>query len=112
MSAPAAKRSNANVKPAPTADRFRIAAFLVIIGLVAARPLMAETFERVDVSFIQDTDTGPTPASTVWMDTLLLAASAVNDDSAVAALRSPVISPRARVRRFREGHLTGKTWAE
>ncbi|MCH7871212.1 MAG: O-antigen ligase family protein [Planctomycetes bacterium] len=58
-------------------SRLRLAAFFVIIGILAARPLMSETFEYVRVSFIEDSGTGPTPAATMWMDALLLAASAI-----------------------------------
>jgi hypothetical protein len=52
-------------------------AFILIIAVFAVRPLMSEIFEHVQISFLEESDTGPTTAATVWMDAILLAAATV-----------------------------------
>src|SRR5262249_51185584 len=57
---------------------FDLACFYLILAILAARPMVPETFERVELSFLANTaDLGPTPATTVWMDAILLVASAL-----------------------------------
>lgn len=74
----AARKSRQDHLRGPQAARWlRLAAFFVIIAVLAARPLMSETFEHTSVSFIEESGTGPTPAATMLMDALLLAASAI-----------------------------------
>lgn len=51
------------------------AAFYVILGILCARPLMSETFERVETPYVAQTGAGPTPALSMALDSLLLTAS-------------------------------------
>lgn len=55
------------------AARLDRALFLVLLAVLCARPLISETFERVDLSFLPPG--GTTPATMVWLDSLLLIAS-------------------------------------
>lgn len=59
---------------------------LALLALLAVRQLLPETFEDASLSFIQDTGagSGPTPATTAWLDTALLVGAAL------AFLRSPL----------------------
>ncbi len=52
-------------------------ALLVLLAVLAARPMIGETFFPTEVSFLTffGPSTGPTPAATAVLDTLLLAAS-------------------------------------
>jgi hypothetical protein len=52
--------------------------FYALVALLCARPLISETFERVEVGFVSAVagPGGTTPATTVWLDTLTLAAAA------------------------------------
>ncbi len=52
-------------------------AFILILAIFAVRPLMSEVFEHIQVSFLEESQTGPTPATTVWLDAILLAAAAI-----------------------------------
>lgn len=53
------------------------AAFFVMLAILAARPLIPETFERATLSFLspEAQASGPTPTVTGWLDSLLLAAA-------------------------------------
>lgn len=54
------------------------AAFAVLVGVLAARPLIPEGFERVATAFVDAGSVGgPTPATSMWLDLILLAVSAV-----------------------------------
>jgi len=68
-----ARRTNAAVT-VPLPDRLL---FYVLVALLCARPLISETFERVEFGFLSAVVGlgGPTPATTAWLDSLLLAAS-------------------------------------
>ncbi len=50
--------------------------FYVLLGIVCARPLISESFERLAISFLPRTSGGTTPAWTTWLDSLTLIASA------------------------------------
>ena len=51
--------------------------FYVLLAMLAARPLISEGYERLEVSFLSALPDagGPTPAATAWLDALLLATS-------------------------------------
>lgn len=59
--------------PPRTALLDRVLLYLLVAGL-AVRPLISETYERLNVSFLEalQTHSGPTPASTVCLDAFLL----------------------------------------
>lgn len=60
------------------ADAASIALFLALCGLLAARPMISETFERIELSFLSQANVAaPTPATSVWIDACLLVASAI-----------------------------------
>jgi tetratricopeptide (TPR) repeat protein len=50
--------------------------FFVLLAVVCARPLISESFERLELSFLPRMTGGVTPATTVWLDSLTLIASA------------------------------------
>jgi O-antigen ligase len=51
--------------------------FYILLALLCTRPLIGETFEPLQVSFLTalQVERGPTPAHTAWLDTLLLTAA-------------------------------------
>ncbi|MCK4343528.1 MAG: O-antigen ligase family protein [Phycisphaerae bacterium] len=51
--------------------------FYILLAVLCARPLIGESFERLETGLLAELDEagGPTPATTAWLDTLLLAAS-------------------------------------
>ncbi len=53
--------------------------FYILLGVLAARPLITESFERVELGFLGNLPNvgGPTPATTGWLDLLLLIAAVV-----------------------------------
>jgi hypothetical protein len=53
------------------------ALFYALTALLCVRPLISESFERVEFSFLAllTPTGGPTPAATAWLDSLMLAAS-------------------------------------
>ena len=59
---------------APALDRFL---YYVLLAVLCARPLIGESYEHADIGFLAALPDagGPTPATTAWLDTLLLAAS-------------------------------------
>lgn len=69
-----AGRSDADAAEAvPFWDR---AIFIVLSAVLCARPLIAESFERAAFSFLPaDAGGGTTPATTVWLDGILLLAA-------------------------------------
>lgn len=68
-------RSHAVAAAVPLLDRVL---FLVLVAVLAARPLISESFQRVALSFLPaDAPTGTTPATTVWLDSILLIAVAL-----------------------------------
>ncbi len=67
MTARAGETNSANTVPA--LDRLL---FFVLTAVLCARPLMSESFERAALSFLPDVPTGTTPATTVWLDGILL----------------------------------------
>jgi len=67
MTARAGETNRANAVPA--LDRLL---FFVLTAVLCARPLMSESFERAALSFLPDVPTGTTPATTVWLDGILL----------------------------------------
>lgn len=78
MKAPAAQKPAAATASAavPLADR---GLFWALVALLGVRPLIGESYERLDLSFLALLPAmgGPTPATTAWLDTLLLAAAAL-----------------------------------
>jgi hypothetical protein len=50
--------------------------FFVLLGIVCARPLISESFERLELSFLPRLGGGVTPATTAWLDSLTLIVSA------------------------------------
>ena len=68
-----ARRVNAAVA-VPLPDRLL---FYGLVALLCARPLISETFERVQLAFLAPVvgSGGTTPATTAWLDSLLLAAA-------------------------------------
>lgn len=80
------------------AERLRAAAatcaFLCITGIFAARGILGETFQRVELSYLSSriAELGPTPGITALLDTLLLLAAAV-----LLLVESRVRPPRALV---------------
>jgi len=71
VAAPAATRAAASV------DRLDRILFYVLLAILCARPLISESYERLELSFLSALPTagGPTPVTTAWLDTLTLAAS-------------------------------------
>jgi hypothetical protein len=60
---------------APLLDRVL---FIVLLGILAARPMISESFERLELTFLPaDISFGTTPATTVWLDALLLVTAAL-----------------------------------
>ncbi len=52
--------------------------FFVLLGVLCARPLISESFERAELSFLPvDAALGITPATTVWLDGILLVVAAL-----------------------------------
>ncbi|TWT41271.1 O-Antigen ligase [Phycisphaerae bacterium RAS1] len=51
--------------------------FLLLVAIFAVRPLLPETFERTQLSFLRGMGElrGPSPATTAWLDSLLLIAA-------------------------------------
>lgn len=71
-----------------------LAAFVGLAAIAAARPLISETFERVELSFLNEAaDLGPTPATTVFLDlmTLSLAVALLTLSRAWLRLRGVVV---------------------
>lgn len=73
-----AARVNAAAVPEPNATWVDRALFYALLALLGARPLLSETFEPLQVSFLTalEVSGGPTPATTAVLDSLLLAAAA------------------------------------
>ena len=68
--APAAAITQGGVPPA---ERLL---FLVLLAVLGARPLISESFQRVSLSFLPpEAELGTTPATTVWLDMILLVAA-------------------------------------
>lgn len=68
--------------PAPAgfhALRFDRVVLYLILAILAARPLISEQYERLDLEFLESggAPDGPSPATTAALDTLLLSASGV-----------------------------------
>ncbi len=65
-------------KPADAHVFFARVLFYVLLAILATRPLISETFERVQISFLQGIAPpgGTTPATTAWLDFLLLIVAA------------------------------------
>jgi len=57
--------------------RVRQACFYVLVAVLCARPMIAESYERLELSFLSVLPAigGPTPATTAWLDLVLLAAA-------------------------------------
>ncbi len=51
--------------------------FFMLLALLCARPMIGESYERLEINFLADLPTGggPTPATTAWLDTFTLAAA-------------------------------------
>ncbi|MEP0848279.1 MAG: O-antigen ligase family protein [Phycisphaerae bacterium] len=75
--------------PAPTA--LERAAYFVLLAILAARPLIPETFEHAALSFLspEAQASGPKPAGTAWLDNLLLLAAGLALLAAWRSLRAP-----------------------
>lgn len=77
-------RSNEALKPAAAArpaprDRIGRLAAWALLAILGARPLISETFERVELGFLaaETLEIGASVADTAWLDLLLLCAAAV-----------------------------------
>ncbi len=57
-----------------TVTRGEYVLFYVLLAILAARPLIGEVFERVEISFVAAMEDagGPRPLTTAWLDLLLL----------------------------------------
>ncbi len=53
--------------------------FAVLLALLCARPMIPETYEHLEISFLPELSSaaGPTPATTAWLDAAALAVSAL-----------------------------------
>ena len=52
--------------------------FLVLTAVLCARPMISESFARASLSFLPiETSGGTTPATTVWLDAILLVSAVV-----------------------------------
>ncbi|MFQ5805064.1 MAG: O-antigen ligase family protein [Phycisphaerae bacterium] len=52
--------------------------FFVLAAVLCARPLISESFQRAELSFLPaDVPVGTTPATSVWLDSILLATAAL-----------------------------------
>jgi len=73
-----AQSSPATSESARTDSLYERVLFFVLLALVAVRPLIAESFERVELPFLAalGVGLGTTPAATAWMDALALTAAA------------------------------------
>lgn len=60
----------------PTVPRLEQALFIVLLAVLCVRPLISETFEFIEISFLQvfGADSGTTPAATAWLDAIALTA--------------------------------------
>jgi O-antigen ligase len=58
-------------------DLIERASFCVLVALLCARPLLSETYDPSTLSLLEsiEDDGGTTPATSAWLDTLMLAAS-------------------------------------
>lgn len=76
MSSPGRSKSPAPASPADPALLDRML-FYALLALLCARPMIGETYEFEQISFLAalPTGSGPTPATTAWLDALLLAVS-------------------------------------
>lgn len=73
----------------PVLDRV---AFLILLAVLCARPLISESFERVELSFLPgNIPRGTSPATVVYLDTLLLVGAAL------AWIRGWLSAPRLSV---------------
>jgi len=56
-----------------------LSAFYALLGVLCARPLISESFQNVEFSFLSalGVPAGPSPATTAWLDSLLLLAAAL-----------------------------------
>lgn len=63
--------------PARPARFGELVLFIVLAAVLAARLLIAETSHPMALSFVPETAVGTTPATTIWLDTVLLVAAAV-----------------------------------
>lgn len=76
----AARATSGAVSPADLlASRFDHVVFYIILAILAARPLISEQYERLDLEFLEwgGAPDGPSPATTATLDTLLLITSGV-----------------------------------
>jgi len=75
-------RATVTAEPAAGPPRslslFERTLFFVLLAVLGARPLISESFERVELSFLTALGAGGgvTPAATAWLDSLTLTASA------------------------------------
>jgi hypothetical protein len=78
MSGPVRLKSPVSESPPDLALLDRVL-FYLLLAVLCARPMLAETFESGQVSFLSalQAEGGPTSATTAWLDSLLLAASVV-----------------------------------
>ncbi len=53
------------------------AALVALVGVLAARPLIPEVFARLTSALVSTDVGGPTPATSTWLDFILLAVSAI-----------------------------------
>jgi O-antigen ligase len=69
----------ASTRPRAPIDLLDRVLFYVLLALTCARPLISESYERLELSFLSALPDagGPTPVTTAWLDTLTLAAAAL-----------------------------------
>ncbi len=80
MTRPANPRPSGPPAVAPARDALGMSdrvLFCVLLALLCARPMLSETFEHIELSFLNtiSTTAGPTPATTAGLDTVTLAAA-------------------------------------
>ena len=74
--------SSSNSSPASGSDAgipiFERVLFFVLLAVLCARPLISESFERLELSFLaaMGVGAGTTPAATAWLDSVALTAAA------------------------------------
>jgi hypothetical protein len=75
----AVRSNSAQAAPATDPPLLDCVLFYILLAVLSARPLIGETFEHLRISFLTalQAPQGATPATTAWLDSLLLAASAL-----------------------------------
>lgn len=103
----APRNSSAGSHPGPTRpgerdnpDTLQRLIYYLLLSILSARPLISESFERLELWFLAPAvrDLGPTPATTVILDALLLSAAAAAFALPARRHRLPAEVPAPRER--------------